>query len=65
MNTRAQQIADLEEDWSNNPRWKGLSRPYSAADVVRSPSNTHSPGAHPKNFGNSSIPTAMSIASAH
>ena len=35
MNTRAQQIADLEEDWSNNPRWKGLSRPYSAADVVR------------------------------
>ncbi|MDG2302982.1 MAG: isocitrate lyase [Gammaproteobacteria bacterium] len=25
----------LEEDWSTNPRWKGVERTYSAADVVR------------------------------
>ncbi len=25
----------LEKDWSTNPRWKGVERTYSAADVVR------------------------------
>lgn len=25
----------LEMDWANNPRWKGIRRPYSGADVVR------------------------------
>ena len=25
----------LEHDWKTNPRWKGVTRPYSAADVVR------------------------------
>ena len=25
----------LEQDWRTNPRWKGITRPYSAADVVR------------------------------
>ena len=25
----------LEQDWATNPRWKGVTRPYSAADVVR------------------------------
>ncbi len=25
----------LEHDWKTNPRWKGVARPYSAADVVR------------------------------
>ena len=25
----------LEHDWKTNPRWKGITRPYSAADVVR------------------------------
>lgn len=25
----------LEQDWRDNPRWKGVTRPYSAADVVR------------------------------
>lgn len=29
------QIAALEKDWQENPRWKGVVRPYSAADVVR------------------------------
>jgi isocitrate lyase len=33
--TREQQIADLEKDWASNPRWKGIRRGYSAADVVR------------------------------
>ena len=33
--TRDQQIAALEKDWATNPRWKGIKRSYSAADVVR------------------------------
>src|SRR4030095_16155550 len=33
--TREQQAAALEHDWSTNPRWKGVKRSYSAADVVR------------------------------
>jgi isocitrate lyase len=28
-------VAQLEHDWATNPRWKGVERPYSAADVVR------------------------------
>jgi isocitrate lyase len=35
MNTREQQIATLEKDWAENPRWKNVKRGYSAADVVR------------------------------
>jgi len=26
---------DIEKDWRNNPRWKGIARGYEAADVVR------------------------------
>jgi isocitrate lyase len=33
--TRDQQAAALEKDWATNPRWKGISRSYSATDVVR------------------------------
>jgi len=33
--TREQQIAALDKDWAENPRWKGIKRGYSAADVVR------------------------------
>ena len=33
--TRDQQVAALDKDWANNPRWKGVKRTYSAADVVR------------------------------
>ncbi len=33
--SRDQAIADLEQDWQTNPRWKGVERPYSAEDVVR------------------------------
>jgi isocitrate lyase len=33
--TREQQTAALEKDWATNPRWNGVKRSYSAADVVR------------------------------
>lgn len=33
--TREQQTAALEKEWAENPRWKGIQRGYSAADVVR------------------------------
>ena len=33
--TRDEQIAALEQDWQNNPRWGGVTRGYNAADVVR------------------------------
>ncbi|MGZ5237320.1 MAG: isocitrate lyase, partial [Caldimonas sp.] len=33
--TREQQASALEKDWASNPRWKGIKRTYTAADVVR------------------------------
>jgi len=33
--TREQQTAALEKEWAQNPRWKGIKRTYSAADVVK------------------------------
>lgn len=35
MATRAEQIAALEKDWAENPRWKNVKRGYTAEDVVR------------------------------
>jgi isocitrate lyase len=32
---QANQIAALENQWRSNPRWKGITRPYKAEDVVR------------------------------
>jgi len=32
---RQMQIQVIEQDWRNNPRWQGIDRGYSAADVVR------------------------------
>jgi isocitrate lyase len=32
--TREQQIAELQEDWDTNPRWMGVTRAYTAAEVV-------------------------------
>ena len=32
--TREQQIQALEKDWAENPRWKGVKRPYTAEEVV-------------------------------
>lgn len=39
--SREQQIAALEKDWAHNPRWKGVKRGYSAADVVRLRGSLH------------------------
>ena len=33
--TRQQQIDSLQQQWTTDPRWRGIERPYSAADVVR------------------------------
>ncbi|TVQ87742.1 MAG: isocitrate lyase [Chromatiaceae bacterium] len=33
--SRAEQIAAIEKDWAENPRWTDVRRGYSAADVVR------------------------------
>ena len=30
-----EQIQQIERDWAENPRWKGIERPYSAEDVLR------------------------------
>ena len=30
-----EEIRELEREWNENPRWAGVQRPYSAADVVR------------------------------
>ncbi|XP_037048622.1 isocitrate lyase-like [Bradysia coprophila] len=35
LSTQQERIVSLEKDWKNNPRWQGLTRPYSAKDVVR------------------------------
>jgi isocitrate lyase len=35
MNRRQLEISHLEQDWAGNQRWKGISRAYSAADVVK------------------------------
>jgi isocitrate/methylisocitrate lyase len=32
---QANNIAALENQWRSNPRWKGITRPYKAEDVVR------------------------------
>src|SRR6267142_5191596 len=32
---RQKEIQTLEQDWAKNPRWKGVKRGYSAADVVK------------------------------
>ncbi|MEI2416072.1 isocitrate lyase [Orrella sp. JC864] len=35
MNARESQIRNLQKQWTDNPRWQGVRRDYSAADVVR------------------------------
>jgi isocitrate lyase len=39
--TPQQQTAQIEKDWSDNPRWKGLRRGYSAQDVYRLRGSVH------------------------
>ncbi len=33
--SRKEQIQYLEDEWANSPRWKGITRSYSAEDVVK------------------------------
>lgn len=33
--TNVTSIIDMEKDWLENPRWKGVERPYDAAEVMR------------------------------
>ena len=33
--TRQEQIKQLEKEWADSPRWKGITRNYSAEDVVK------------------------------
>src|SRR6185436_13076766 len=35
MNRREQEAAQLKRDWSENPRWAGVKRPYAPEEVVR------------------------------
>ncbi|HVL35357.1 MAG TPA: isocitrate lyase [Burkholderiales bacterium] len=35
MDQRKQEVQELEQEWTTNPRWKGVRRGYGAADVVR------------------------------
>src|SRR3954449_13312737 len=30
-----QQASELQQEWESNPRWQGVNRDYTAADVVR------------------------------
>src|SRR5262247_2685418 len=34
-NHRRNEIAEIERRWKTDPRWEGVTRPYSAAAVVR------------------------------
>ncbi len=34
MQTRQEQINQLIQDWTSNPRWNGIQRPYTAQEVV-------------------------------
>jgi isocitrate lyase len=33
--TRKEQVSQLQSEWAESPRWKGITREYSAEDVVR------------------------------
>jgi isocitrate/methylisocitrate lyase len=41
MSDRAAQQHRLSHEWSSHPRWRGIERPYSAADVVRLRGTVH------------------------
>ncbi|BDH59959.1 isocitrate lyase [Lysinibacillus sp. PLM2] len=35
MSTRQERIEAIKKDWAENPRWKGIVRPYTAEEVVK------------------------------
>ncbi|SMB97338.1 isocitrate lyase [Hymenobacter roseosalivarius DSM 11622] len=32
---KPERIAAINQDWTSNPRWQGISRPYTAEEVVK------------------------------
>ena len=32
---RNERVEALKKDWAENPRWKGIERPYTAEEVVK------------------------------
>ena len=40
MNTQ-RHIVDMDRPWTNDPRWKGIERPYTMADVARLRGSVH------------------------
>ena len=38
---KAEQIEHLQEDWADNPRWRGIERPYTAEQVVNLRGSIH------------------------
>ncbi|GAB2768522.1 isocitrate lyase [Hymenobacter luteus] len=38
---KQERIVALEQDWSTNPRWQGIRRPYSAEDVLKLRGSVH------------------------
>ncbi len=41
LRTESRTAADLESDWTDHPRWEGIRRDFSAADVVRLRGSLH------------------------
>ena len=41
MSSRELEAQKLQKEWSDNPRWRGIKRGYSAADVVRLRGSVH------------------------
>ncbi|MDB5271477.1 MAG: isocitrate lyase, partial [Hymenobacter sp.] len=41
MKTQPQRAAEIALDWAHNPRWIGIQRPYSPADVVKLQGSVH------------------------
>jgi isocitrate lyase len=41
LRTESRTTADLESDWTDHPRWEGIRRDFSAADVVRLRGSLH------------------------
>jgi isocitrate lyase len=41
MKQQIQTAEALTQDWSHNPRWRGVTRPYQAADVLRLRGSVH------------------------
>ena len=41
MTASQAQAAHLKSDWAQNPRWRGITRPYSAEDVLRLRGSVH------------------------